>query len=74
MAIQKTPGGTRGARVPPTSGRFAQFLARRMQAHHRRKGDRMMGMDLLYLTTVGARPVSAGRPRSHGSPTATTRG
>ena len=55
MAIQKTPGGTRGARVPSASGRFAQFLARRMQARHRRKGDRMMGMDLLYLSTVGAK-------------------
>ena len=53
MAIRKLPEGTRGARTPP------RFLAKAMTGLlvrvHRRSGDRFNGMDLLYLTTVGAR-------------------
>lgn len=53
MAIRKLPEGTRGVRTPP------RFLARAMTGLmvrvHRRGGDRFNGMDLLYLTTVGAR-------------------
>jgi deazaflavin-dependent oxidoreductase (nitroreductase family) len=32
-----------------------RFLTRRMVALHRRQGDHFMDMDVLYLTTVGAR-------------------
>jgi hypothetical protein len=53
MAIRKLPEGTRGTRTPP------RFLSRAMTGLmvriHRRGGDRFNGMDLLYLTTVGAK-------------------
>lgn len=53
MAIRKPPSGSRGARTPPRwLGRLLNPLLLRI---HRRTGDRMGGMDLLYLTTVGAR-------------------
>lgn len=55
MSIDKPPAGTRGASKPPTSNPLAQLLGRAMQWLHRRQGDRFMGMDVLYLTTVGAR-------------------
>jgi deazaflavin-dependent oxidoreductase (nitroreductase family) len=53
MAFQKTPGGTRGRRSQ--SNGFVKFVQRLMVRQHRRAGDRFQGMDLLYLTTVGAR-------------------
>jgi deazaflavin-dependent oxidoreductase (nitroreductase family) len=53
MAIRKLPEGTRGARTPP---RFlAKPITGLMVRVHRRGGDRFNGMDLLYLTTVGAK-------------------
>jgi deazaflavin-dependent oxidoreductase (nitroreductase family) len=53
MTIPKPPQGTRGARTPP---RFlARALTGLMVRVHRRAGDRFNGMDLLYLTTVGAK-------------------
>jgi len=55
MSFQKTPGGTRGARTPSRSNAFTRFIGRMMIKQHRRSGDRFMGMDLLYLTTVGAK-------------------
>jgi deazaflavin-dependent oxidoreductase (nitroreductase family) len=55
MSLPKTPSGTRGARNPSLPRWLSRFVARRMIASHRRKGDRFMGMDLLYLTTIGAR-------------------
>lgn len=55
MSIDKPPAGTRGASNPPTSNPLAQLLGRAMQWLHRRQGDRFMGMDVLYLTTVGAK-------------------
>jgi deazaflavin-dependent oxidoreductase (nitroreductase family) len=55
MRIDKPPAGTRGARTPPTSNPLARLLARGMQWLHRRQGDRFLGMDVLYLTTVGAK-------------------
>lgn len=54
MAFQKTPSGTRGARTPRSTA-FTRFVGRMMVRLHRRTGDRFMGMDLLYLTTVGAK-------------------
>jgi deazaflavin-dependent oxidoreductase (nitroreductase family) len=54
MSFQKTPGGTRGARTPPSNG-MTRAIMRIMTSWHRRSGDKFQGMDLLYLTTVGAR-------------------
>jgi deazaflavin-dependent oxidoreductase (nitroreductase family) len=55
MAFEKTPSGTRGARSPSRSTALTRFVGRMMVKRHRRRGDRFMGMDLLYLTTVGAK-------------------
>jgi deazaflavin-dependent oxidoreductase (nitroreductase family) len=54
MSFQKTPGGTRGAWVPPSNA-VTRALNRVAMSWHRRSGDKMQGMDLLYLTTVGAK-------------------
>jgi deazaflavin-dependent oxidoreductase (nitroreductase family) len=54
MSFQKTAGGTRGARTPP-SNPLSRALMRVMTSWHRRSGDKFQGMDLLYLTTVGAK-------------------
>lgn len=54
MSFQKTPGGTRGARTPPANP-ATRALMRVMTSWHRRSGDKFQGMDLLYLTTVGAK-------------------
>jgi deazaflavin-dependent oxidoreductase (nitroreductase family) len=55
MNFEKTPAGTRGARTPSPPNAFTRVLTRLMIKQHRRSGDRFMRMDLLYLTTVGAR-------------------
>jgi len=53
MSVEKLPSGTRGGRRPPSLlARIFTPLATRM---HRRSGDRFQGLDLLYLTTLGAR-------------------
>ena len=54
MSFQRTPGGTRGARTPP-SNPVTRAIMRVMTSWHRRSGDKFQGMDLLYLTTVGAK-------------------
>jgi deazaflavin-dependent oxidoreductase (nitroreductase family) len=54
MSFQKPPGGTRGARVPPSNA-VTRALNRVAMSWHRRSGDRFQGQDLLYLTTVGAK-------------------
>lgn len=54
MAFAKTPGGTRGARGA-SSNALTRMIMRAMTKWHRRSGDRFQGMDLLYLTTVGAK-------------------
>ncbi|WP_028046552.1 nitroreductase family deazaflavin-dependent oxidoreductase [Cellulomonas sp. URHE0023] len=53
MSIEKLPAGTRGARSVP---RLIQRLTLpiRLRMHHR-AGDKMGGMDLLYISTVGAK-------------------
>lgn len=53
MPIEKPPGGTRGARTPPSL--LNRVLMPVMMKVHRLTGDRFNGMDLLYLTTRGAR-------------------
>ncbi len=53
MPIEKLPSGTRGARTPPSF--LNRLLMPLMVRVHRRSGDRFSGMDLLYLTTRGAR-------------------
>jgi deazaflavin-dependent oxidoreductase (nitroreductase family) len=54
MSFQKTPGGTRGVRTPP-SNPVTRLIMKGMTKWHRRSGDKFQGMDLLYLTTVGAK-------------------
>jgi deazaflavin-dependent oxidoreductase (nitroreductase family) len=53
MTIERLPGGTRGTRTPPSL--LARIMTPIMVRVHRRAGDQFRGMDLLYLTTVGAR-------------------
>ena len=55
MSFQKTPAGTRGARGAGSSNALTRFIGKLMTSWHRRSGDKFMGMDLLYLTTVGAK-------------------
>ena len=59
MAIEKLPGGTRGARTPPRL--VMKLLMPLMLRLHRRSDDRTRGMDVLYLHTVGAK---SGQPRT----------
>ncbi|WP_167473786.1 nitroreductase/quinone reductase family protein [Nocardia arthritidis] len=54
MSIRKTPAGTRGTR-PFSSNGFVRVMMRALRPYHRLLGDRYLGMDLLYLTTVGAK-------------------
>src|SRR5215469_14877201 len=54
MSFQKTPGGTRGGRSMPSNA-FTRFATGLMTKWHRRSGDKFQGMDLLYLTTIGAK-------------------
>src|SRR5215468_8698032 len=54
MSFEKTPGGTRGARVPGPNP-VTRLLTKAMTSWHRRSGDKFQGMDLLYLTTIGAK-------------------
>lgn len=55
-----TPAGTRGARAPRSSGPVSRRVGRWMSSQHRRKGYRFMGMDVLFLTTIGRK---TGLPR-----------
>jgi deazaflavin-dependent oxidoreductase (nitroreductase family) len=55
VSFEKTPSGTRGGRNPGRSNAFTRFVTRMMIKQHRRSGDKFMGMNLLYLTTVGAK-------------------
>ncbi len=54
MTFQKTPSGTRGSRAVPSNA-LTHFVNRMMTKWHRRSGDKFQGMDLIYLTTVGAK-------------------
>lgn len=54
MSFQKTPAGTRGTRMPSSNG-VTRAVMGLMTRWHRRSGDKFQGMDLLYLTTVGAK-------------------
>jgi len=54
MSFQATPGGTHGARGPGSNA-MTRTLMRVMASWHKRSGDKFQGMDLLYLTTVGAK-------------------
>jgi deazaflavin-dependent oxidoreductase (nitroreductase family) len=48
-----SPAGTRGARAPRSSGPISRWMGRWMSNQHRRKGYKFMGMDVLFLTTIG---------------------
>jgi deazaflavin-dependent oxidoreductase (nitroreductase family) len=50
-----TPVGTRGARPRRSPGAVGRWVQRRMMSQHRRKGWKFMGMDVLFLTTVGGK-------------------
>jgi len=54
MSFQKTPSGTRGGKGIP-SNPVTRFISKTMTNWHRRSGDKFQGMELLYLTTVGAK-------------------
>jgi deazaflavin-dependent oxidoreductase (nitroreductase family) len=47
-----TPAGTRGARSRSSSGVIGRWVQQRMMKQHRRSW-KFLGMDLLFLTTVG---------------------
>ena len=55
MTFQKTPGGTRGSRGAGSSNPLTRLMMKGMTRWHRRSGDKFQGLDLLYLTTVGAK-------------------
>jgi deazaflavin-dependent oxidoreductase (nitroreductase family) len=48
-----TRGGTRGVRSRGSAGRVSRWVRQRMISQHRRKGGKFMGMDVLFLTTIG---------------------
>jgi deazaflavin-dependent oxidoreductase (nitroreductase family) len=48
-----TPAGTRGARRRGSPGAVGRWVQQRMMNQHRRKGWKFMGMDVLFLTTIG---------------------
>jgi deazaflavin-dependent oxidoreductase (nitroreductase family) len=50
-----TRNGTRGAHQPGAGGPVGRLMTRMMVNRTRRKGGRMMGGEVLVLTTVGAR-------------------
>src|SRR3954454_1034800 len=60
MAVEVPPGGTRGAKGPP-SGPVGRVLMRIARIVHRVTGSKMGGRPLLYLQTVGAK---SGEPRA----------
>ncbi len=55
MAFEKTASGTRGSRLGSFGGPAARWLNKQMVQRNRRKGGRASGMDVLILTTVGAK-------------------
>jgi deazaflavin-dependent oxidoreductase (nitroreductase family) len=54
VSFQSTPSGTRGGRGMKSNA-MTRFVMKTMTSWHRRSGDKFQGMDLLYLTTVGAK-------------------
>lgn len=53
MPFEKLPTGTHGATPPP---RFVMKVMQPLMTWiHRRRGDQLFGVDLLYLTTRGAK-------------------
>jgi deazaflavin-dependent oxidoreductase (nitroreductase family) len=58
MAFEKTPSGTRGTKMPSFAAPMMRFANNLMIRRARRAtvgGRKMMGLDVLVLTTVGAR-------------------
>jgi deazaflavin-dependent oxidoreductase (nitroreductase family) len=54
MSLEVTPRGTRGTKPPP-SGAPGRAMMRVARVIHRLTGNKVAGVPLLYLTTVGAR-------------------
>ena len=48
-----TQAGTRGTRSRGAQGAVGRWVQQRMMDQHRRKGWKFMGMDVLFLTTLG---------------------
>jgi hypothetical protein len=67
VSFQKTQAGTRGGRGL-SSNAVTRTLMRVMTSWHRRSGDKFQGMDLLYLTTVGAKTWSSAPQNRPGGP------
>ena len=54
MSVEMTPAGTRGKKPPP-SGTAGRAMMRVLRTVHKLTGNKMGGMPLLHLTTIGAR-------------------
>ncbi len=54
MSFRKTPSGTRG-KPAMSANPFSRAVMKGMARFHHWRGDRFQGMDLLYLTTIGAK-------------------
>jgi hypothetical protein len=52
MPVVRLPGGSRGTRIRPSQ--LARIMTALMVRIHRRAGDRLRGMDHLFLTTLGS--------------------
>jgi deazaflavin-dependent oxidoreductase (nitroreductase family) len=54
MSIEVTPRGTRGTRGVP-SGPLSRAITRTARFVHRHTGNKMDGVPLIYMTTIGAK-------------------
>ncbi|MBN6034950.1 nitroreductase family deazaflavin-dependent oxidoreductase [Amycolatopsis sp. 195334CR] len=61
MEIVTTKNGTRGARGTKAMLWVMKHLRQRLINQHRKQGDKFRGMDVLYLTAIGAK---SGEPRT----------
>jgi deazaflavin-dependent oxidoreductase (nitroreductase family) len=55
VSFRKPSTGTRGRRTPRFAAAVSRLTRQLMIRKHRRDGDRFMGTDILYLTTIGAK-------------------
>jgi deazaflavin-dependent oxidoreductase (nitroreductase family) len=55
MTFEKTPSGSHGQRMPPGATTLIKWLNPLMTARARRNGGRMAGINVLVLTTIGAK-------------------
>jgi deazaflavin-dependent oxidoreductase (nitroreductase family) len=55
MTFEKTPSGSYGQKMPPGAATLIKWLNPLMTGRARRRGGRMIGINVLVLTTIGAR-------------------